>query len=119
MVYYILAEIKVKLFITNANQDTRLGQLGDDADAYINEQLQIFEAVLPVGVPDAQLQRLSNQLAIAFYYYYQNPDHPAQPVKDTKTEIKDYIRTHYRKESNNIEKTSWTGKTTGAITGLQ
>lgn len=118
MAYFVLATVKSFLFIDNTNQDTRINSMGAEADGFVNEQLQVFEAALPLGAPDAQIIALANQLTIALYYYYQNPDHPFQPVRDKKTEIKDYIKTHYRKQVENYEKAAWS-KTSSGITGTE
>lgn len=125
MAYYDIKKIKPELFITNTNQDSRLEELGDKADSYINEQLQHFESVTPLKDIPSYLRELANNLTIAYYKERQatSQDGTAQAAAErrlerTQKEVRDYIRSHYTGDVDDVKDNAIL-KSESAITGKE
>ncbi len=110
MAYYDIKKIKPELFITNTNQDTRLEELGDKCDSYINEQLQHFESVTPLKDVPSYLRELANNMTIAYYKERQatSQDGTAQATAERRLErcqkeCRDYIRSHYTGDVDDVK----------------
>ena len=125
MAYYDIKKIKPELFITNTNQDSRLEELGDKADSYINEQVQHFEASTPLKDIPSYLRELANNLTIAYYKERQSTsqDGTAQAAAErrlerTQKEVRDYIRSHYTGDVDDVKDNAIL-KTESGITGKE
>ena len=125
MAYYDIKKIKPELFITGTNQDSRLEELGDKSDSYINEQLQHFESVTPLKDVPSYLRELANNLIIAYYKERQatSQDGTAQAAAErrlerTQKEVRDYIRSHYTGDVDDVKDNAIL-KSDSAITGKE
>lgn len=115
---YVKSRLHIATNITA--QDNEIIRMIQEADDFIDSMLGIFTNVpLPNIIPD-QIQRLSNKLAVEWYYHYNTPLHPMDGVTNVKREIEQYFRAIYAKQTdttgqNRIQKADGSGQmgTTG------
>jgi hypothetical protein len=103
MPYGDLNYVKGRLHIPNSNisQDDELNRMLQEADDFIDSILQMFIPT-PLAQPPDQVRRLSNKLAVEWYYHYNTPLHPMDGVNSAKKEIEQYIRAVYGHLSETI-----------------
>lgn len=104
MPYGVVDDVKASLHIAVniTGQDPEFLRMIQLADDFINTILQMFVTIpLANPIPD-QIRRLSNKLAIEWYYHYNTPMHPMEGIDSVKKEIETYIRAVYGKLSDTI-----------------
>ena len=120
MPYGVVDQVKGSLHIAPniTGQDAEIAKMIDQADDFINTQLSIF-AIEPLNNPiPEQIRRMSNQLAIEWYYHYNTPLHPMEGVTNVEKIIEKYFRAIYAKQSDTIGQNRIT-KTASGLTGTE
>lgn len=116
MPYGVVDQVKGSLHIAVniTSQDAEILKMIDQADDFINTQLSIF-SVEPLSNPiPEQIRRLSNQLAIEWYYHYNTPLHSMDGVENVQKIIEKYFRAVYAKQSD----TTGQGRITKSASGI-
>jgi len=113
MPYGSLDAVKGRLHLaTNITpQDIEISRMIDEADDFIDSMIAVFIATPLNGIIPDQIRRLSNKLAVEWYYHYNTPLHPMDGVTNVKKEIEQYFRATYASQTdtmgqNRINKTS-------------
>ena len=116
--YYNLGNIKDKLHIDDADQDSQISRLGDGADAYINTQVGLH-ATVPIPFPEDELKALAVKLAAAEYLTWNSPDHPRVLYDAARKDIQEYIKAVYGKQNADGFTTATFGKTSSGVKGTE
>jgi len=92
---------KINLDLSITSADTKLTELLNEAEGYINTQIKLH-ATSPISPTDADLTGLSTRLAAASYNYWTSPkksDKLYQVVIDIQKEVVYYILATYGRKN--------------------
>jgi len=96
--YYTHANVKVLLNIpaSNTDSDDKINIYGDEADNYINTQISIHNASVPITItskPELEVGNLADSMAAATFNYWQTPakDRTLEVIEKWEKRIQDFI----------------------------
>jgi len=99
-------------------QDDEIGRMIQEADDFIDSMIAVFVSTPLNGIIPDQIRRLSNKLAVEWYYHYNTPLHPIDGVTNIKKEIEQYFRATYASQTDSMGQNRIT-KTASGMTGTE
>ena len=96
--YYTHANVKVLLNIpaSNTDSDDKINIYGNEADNYINTQISIHNASVPITItakPQLEVGNLADSMAAATFNYWQTPakERTLEVIEKWEKRIQDFI----------------------------
>ena len=125
--YYTHANVKILLNIpaSNTDSDDKINIYGAEADNYINTQVSMHAAGLPLVItarPALEVGNLADSLAAGTFNYWQSPqkdDKMLNAITKWEGRIQDFIKAFYANMSASGITNNTFSKTASLVTGTE